>query len=328
MIAAVERFVSTGPPAAGQVQPGSGDGHAQALEAVLKTLHEAYSPAIFNGAQLMSQLAQSRLLPTGCPSIDSELLRGGFREGQLAEVCGESASGKTQLCLSCAAHTALRGEGVVFVDTSNAFSAGRLQTLLQAVSQAQVAVEDALNFVTVHQAYDIHAVLGVVDSLFTVQAQPPAAAAPKLVIIDSLSAVIGPVLGGGGGQHSQGHALLAAAGTSLKALAARLGAVVIITNHMVGGGEGGRGEKRPAMGESWKNQPHIRLQLSAAEGAGSAAGPQQGSSGGRAGAAQQHLATLRASTYCAAGGQAPFWLAPAGLVAAPHSGEQVTTLVH
>lgn len=41
-----------------------------------------------------------------------------------------------------------------------------------------------------------------------------------LLIVDSLSALITPVLGGGTGQHSQGHALLAAAATNLKAFAA------------------------------------------------------------------------------------------------------------
>lgn len=41
-----------------------------------------------------------------------------------------------------------------------------------------------------------------------------------LLIVDCLSALITPVLGGGAGQHSQGHALLAAAATSLKAVAA------------------------------------------------------------------------------------------------------------
>lgn len=42
----------------------------------------------------------------------------------------------------------------------------------------------------------------------------------QLLIVDSLSALIAPVLGGGAGQHSQGHALLAAAATNLKAFAA------------------------------------------------------------------------------------------------------------
>lgn len=144
-------------------------------------------------------------------SIDGELLRGGLREGQVTEVCGESgerkcawvrggqgaarrtaiagqevllltmkallgntprfnsrgraswalpcvgqhippppwpthrarcravrcaASGKTQLCLMAAAQTASRGEAVAYIDTSNAFTAGRLLGMLQAVAAA------------------------------------------------------------------------------------------------------------------------------------------------------------------------------------------------
>lgn len=56
---------------------------------------------------------------------------------------------------------------------------------------------------------------------------------PSLVVVDSLSAVVAPVLGGGGGQHSMGHALLAGVGAALKALALRCEAAVIVTNHMV-----------------------------------------------------------------------------------------------
>jgi hypothetical protein len=77
-----------------------------------------------------------------------------------------------------------------------------------------------------------------------------------LLVVDSLSAVIAPILGGG--QHSQGHALLATAATSLKAFAARGQAAVLVTNHLVGGSDERRHEKRPAMGESWRNQPHAR----------------------------------------------------------------------
>jgi hypothetical protein len=43
-----------------------------------------------------------------------------------------------------------------------------------------------------------------------------------LLVVDSLSALVGPLLGGG--QHSQGHALLAAAAAALKAFAAASGA--------------------------------------------------------------------------------------------------------
>lgn len=124
---------------------------------------------------------------------------------------------------------------------------------------------------------------------------------PTLVVLDSLGALLTPVLGGT--QHMQGHALLASAAMSLKQVAAALNAAVLVTNHMVGGGGwrdggGGGGEKRPALGESWQNQAHSRLQLGLPANEG---GP--------------HTATLRASTIGAPGKVASFWLTAAGGVA-------------
>jgi len=80
---------------------------------------------------------------------------------------------------------------------------------------------------------------------------------PKLVILDSVSALITPILGAGGSQQSQGHALMSALGRMLKYVAVQYTAAVLCTNHMVGSGS----NPRPALGESWKVQPHTRLQL-------------------------------------------------------------------
>lgn len=49
-----------------------------------------------------------------------------------------AASGKTQLCLMAAAHTVSRGERVVYIDTSNAFSARRLVEIMSLVAGAQL----------------------------------------------------------------------------------------------------------------------------------------------------------------------------------------------
>lgn len=61
-----------------------------------------------------------------------KLLGGGLREGTLVEVAGETASGKTQLCLSAAATTANRGEEVLFVDTTGSFAPQRVVEMAQA----------------------------------------------------------------------------------------------------------------------------------------------------------------------------------------------------
>lgn len=133
---------------------------------------------------------------------------------------------------------------------------------------------------------------------------------PNLVILDSLGAIIAPILGGG--THSQGHAVLAAAATLLKQVAAQLNAAVLVTNHMVGGGGGGTGagggrdrgvvetEKRPALGESWHYQAHSRVQLSLPRQEG---GPWS--------------AVVTASTLIAPGSTAQYWLTTGGAAAIP-----------
>ncbi|XP_040992950.1 DNA repair protein RAD51 homolog 4 isoform X4 [Juglans microcarpa x Juglans regia] len=78
----------------------------------------------------------------------------------------------------------------------------------------------------------------------------------QLLIVDSMSSLVTPILGGGG---SQGHALMTSAGFLLKKLAHEHNLVVLVTNHTVGG-EGGI--SKPALGESWKSIPHVRLRLS------------------------------------------------------------------
>lgn len=68
--------------------------------------------------------------------------------------------------------------------------------------------------------------------------------------------------------------------------------VVLVSNHMVGGSDDRRHEKRPAMGESWRNQPAVRCVPGANSKAG--AGPQcEGAAAaaeGAAAAAEEHTA--------------------------------------
>nr|GMD17465.1 DNA repair protein RAD51 homolog 4 isoform X2 [Ipomoea batatas] len=78
----------------------------------------------------------------------------------------------------------------------------------------------------------------------------------RMLIIDSISSLITPVLGGSG---AHGRALMASAGFILKQLADEHNLPVLVTNHMVAGEAG---LLKPALGESWKSIPHIRLLLS------------------------------------------------------------------
>ncbi|KAK9815174.1 hypothetical protein WJX73_009728 [Symbiochloris irregularis] len=182
----------------------------QAVEQLVAHIATHMAPKPRDGGVLHQELQDhARLLPTGCSSLDS-LLHGGYREGHVTELWGPPASGKTQLCMLAAAVTATRGEGVVYMDTTASCSAA-------------------------------------LDSLsVSLQAQQGKQHRPRLLILDSASAVVAPILGGEG-PANQGHALMCILGQQLRALARAYTLAVLVTNHSAGGG-GGAQEPRPALG--------------------------------------------------------------------------------
>ncbi len=150
-------------------------GHTTAInEDALKEAYENvrlhHAPPIVGGTDLLLQMqTKGRILPFGCASID-DMLEGGFREGQVFEIYGDSGmrdkkinlmnllpalsisiilvliflflffplgSGKTQLCLTACAHAAARNERVLYIDTSNAFTTSRVITMLRAIPIAK-----------------------------------------------------------------------------------------------------------------------------------------------------------------------------------------------
>ncbi|EFJ52146.1 hypothetical protein VOLCADRAFT_103167 [Volvox carteri f. nagariensis] len=150
---------------------------------------------------------------------------------------------------------------------------------------------------------------------------------PRLLIVDSVSALLSTVVGSN--QHTQGTTLLVATGRTLKELAEQHSIAVLVTNHvtstgpMTWGGGGGRGGGgggdgvaadrgvsaaaavgvaglKPALGEQWRPQPHMRVQLSID-------GSQPPELGVR-------IATLTASPLQACGQKLEFRIVASGLV--------------
>lgn len=131
--------------------------------------------------------------------------------------------------------------------------------------------ETALDHISVVNAYSIHKVLQELDSLLQKDPNTPnTSQPPSLVILDSLGAVITPVLGGA--RNLQGHAVLSTCAMLLKQVAAQLKSVVIVSNHVVRGfapyqdnaQHRFREKSQPALGFSWQHQAHLRLELSMA----------------------------------------------------------------
>ncbi|XP_076891072.1 DNA repair protein RAD51 homolog 4-like [Bidens hawaiensis] len=226
------------------------------LLSIIETYHQPW----INGLVLLEDREQNKYyISTGCNSFDV-LLQGGLREGYVTELVGPSSSGKTQICFQVASNVAMKSGGVVFLDSGNSFLPTRVKQIITRVSgsvenQVNAIVQQAMRNIECHAVFDIYTLIDVLHQLKS-KLESQVGYEVRLIIIDSVSSLIAPILGG---NSAQGHALMVSVGYLLKKLADRHNIAVVITNHMVSG-EGG--SLKPALGESWKNIPHVRLQFS------------------------------------------------------------------
>ncbi|XP_059163747.1 DNA repair protein XRCC3-like isoform X2 [Physella acuta] len=107
------------------------------VSALKDSLAEKYILKPFNVLDILNNKADSSLqhwkLSSFCKVIDISL-RGGFLSGLITEISGESACGKTQLCLQLCISVQLNNEhpgGAVYICTEDAFPSKRLQQLIQ-----------------------------------------------------------------------------------------------------------------------------------------------------------------------------------------------------
>ncbi|KAL1558074.1 DNA repair protein RAD51 4-like isoform X1 [Salvia divinorum] len=219
----------------------------QGIKQMISIIESGQRPWL-NGVELLedSQLNKCTL-STGCEGIDI-LLQGGLREGHVTELVGPSCSARNSL-----------GK-VVYFDTGNSFSPKRVAQFLSLLSdpsatQTNKAVERDMSSIVCHSVFDIFTLLDMLRQLMN-NLRSQISFQVRMLIIDSLSSLIAPVLGGGG---AHGHALMATAGFLLKEIAHESNLCVVVTNHMVAGEAG---MLKPALGESWKSIPHVRLLLS------------------------------------------------------------------
>nr|QJQ81677.1 DNA repair protein RAD51-like protein 4 [Dianthus caryophyllus] len=236
----------------------------QGIDQVLLIVNGLHKPWL-NGVELLKDAQENkRNLSLTFEGFNS-FLHGGLREGFVTELVGPSSSGKTQACLQAATCVA-KGHvgGVVFIDTGNSFSASRIARLISHAScstsaqQNHNALHNVMKNISCHPVFDIFSLFDVLHQLELKLKQQMLSrqCSVRLLIVDSFSSLIIPFLGGGG---PHGHALMVSAGFLLKKIAHEYNVCVLVTNHMVAG-EGG--SAKPALGESWKTVPHVRLLLS------------------------------------------------------------------
>lgn len=230
----------------------------QGITVILSIIEGQHQPWL-NGMELLEEAQGNKCsISTGYERIDM-LLQGGLFPGNLVEVVGPSSSGKTQICLKAAANVALNNLGsVIFFDTGNSFSPKRIDKIIDQISDTAIVKtevrQQVMNKIVCESVFDIFVLINLLHQLKS-NLKPMTGRSVQMLIVDSISSLITPILGSG----AHGHALMASVGFLLKELAYEHNLSVLVTNHMVGA-EGGH--LKPALGESWKNIPHMRLHLS------------------------------------------------------------------
>ncbi|KAL0390461.1 UNVERIFIED_CONTAM: DNA repair protein [Sesamum calycinum] len=174
---------------------------------------ESQCRPLFNGLELLEDAQLNKcILSTGCERIDL-LLQGGLRVGHVTELAGPSSSGT-----------------VMYFDSGNSFSPKRIvQFLTQESDPANTEVDEivqrVMSSIVCYSIFDIFTLLDMLHQLMN-YLKSQIGCHVRMLIIDSLSSLIAPVLGGGG---AHGHALMVTAGFLLKELAHEHNLSIVVT---------------------------------------------------------------------------------------------------
>ncbi|XP_059486150.1 DNA repair protein RAD51 homolog 4-like isoform X1 [Neocloeon triangulifer] len=232
------------------------DAESKETRALRARVARASAPFAQTGLQTYRELvATAAVLPSGLPALDLLLPDGGLASGQLIEVCGYPAAGKSRLCHTVACNVALNLEKrVLYIQTKGDFSANTVLKIMRGRFQLESSsskVETAMKRISV----------ATVRSLECLVVQLPGLVAetrPRLVVLDSVASLAHPHLGGG---QMRTLAKLQTAAALLKRLAAEQQVAFLVVNHLQ---QPTAEEKEPkaALGAAWHSVPHTRLLLS------------------------------------------------------------------
>lgn len=146
----------------------------------------------------------------------------------------------------------------MYVDSTGGLTAARLLQLLQCRTEKEDEQAEALRRIQIVRVFDAYKMLDVLED-FRSSAAPQlmSTSVPvKVLVVDSISALISPLLGS---RQPDGMALMMHLACELKTLAKELGVAVVVTNHVTR--ELGSGQLKPALGRSWSFVPSTRVLL-------------------------------------------------------------------
>ncbi|KAK2881915.1 DNA repair protein RAD51 homolog 4 [Channa argus] len=234
----------------------------KALFAIRRVLLAQHTAFPVSGADLYEELLSSTaILSTGNPSLD-KLLDSGLYTGEITELSGGPGSGKSQVCFGVAVHISYHlKQSVIYIDTTGGLTASRLLQMLKAETSNTEEQTESLQRIHVFRIFDVFSLLDCLYSLCSGRLQQASVGggSVKAVIVDSVSAVISPLLGG---KQNEGMSLMIQVAGVLKTMAKDFNVAALVTNHVT---RGGNGEVLPGLGASWSHIPRTRILLERVE---------------------------------------------------------------
>ncbi|XP_064636692.1 DNA repair protein RAD51 homolog 4-like [Lineus longissimus] len=227
------------------------------LLATRRVLLAQYSAFPINGCDLYEDtLSTAAVLSTGFPSLD-QLLDGGVYTSEITEIVGGPGVGKTQICLRTSVSVAKLQGNAVFIDTNGSFSCEWLADFLEIQDLSPQDIKEICSRIHCVKVFDIFDMLSYLGDLRTKLNEQSETfyCGIKLVIVDSVAAIVSPILGG---KQIDGHGLMMHLAQALKSLAVEHSIAVLTTNNTV---MGDGGHTKAALGKSWCSVPNTRLAL-------------------------------------------------------------------
>ncbi|XP_065913072.1 DNA repair protein RAD51 homolog 4-like [Dysidea avara] len=211
-------------------------------------------------AELWRELeTRASIVPTGCTNLD-ELLEGGVYSGEVTELCGAPGVGKTQLCYSTILETCkVSTNTVVYMDTCCSFDACRLAAMLNHHSNLQQYSEDILERVhcyVVSNVFEALQLLADIEQRIITQCDLFHCRL-RLIVIDSITILISPILGG---KQFEGHSIMTQLALTLSKLAQQYSLAILLVNNTVKD-SATIDNIKPALGNTWSHVPTTRLML-------------------------------------------------------------------
>ncbi len=240
---------------------------AEAIKIDLETAQKIIKEAIsnidskqFSAADLLLKEKQKLRISTGSNNLD-ELLGGGIYTGEITEISGEFATGKTQICFQLSVNVQLpviQGglEGsVYYIDTEGTFTSTRVA---QIASERGFEPKKFLENIAVTRTYNSDHLMFLIKNVEKIIRQRNV----KLLIIDSIASHFRAEYIGDNKLVKRQQVVMSLAET-LKKLLDKFEIAIVVTNQVIATFDESLFDKspHPALGFAWAHRPHQRLLL-------------------------------------------------------------------